>query len=95
MSRKNNILSFSNIKINFQGEQFPNINSKIHLSNKKDIFGQNIPIMDWKLSEIDHQTQQETRQQKLRAIRFEYCRRYSEVVFLAFGGSCKSAADHC
>jgi choline dehydrogenase-like flavoprotein len=59
LSRKNNILSFSNIKINFQGEQFPNINSKIHLSNKKDIFGQNIPIMDWKLSEIDHQTQQE------------------------------------
>lgn len=59
LNRKNNFLSFNNIKINFQGEQFPNINSKIYLSDRKDIFGQNIPVMDWRLSEVDHRTQQE------------------------------------
>ena len=59
LSRKNNFLSFKSIKINYQGEQFPNINSKIYLGNKKDIYGQYIPILDRRLCEVDYRTQTE------------------------------------
>ena len=46
--RKNKFLSFKNIKINYQGEQFPNMNSKIYLGDKR-VYGQYIPILDWRL----------------------------------------------
>ena len=57
--RKNKFLSFKNIKINYQGEQFPNMNSKIYLGDKKDVYGQYIPILDWRLSDVDYRTQKE------------------------------------
>ena len=57
--RKNKFLSFKNIKINYQGEQFPNVNSKIYLSDKKDVYGQYIPILDWRLCDVDYRTQKE------------------------------------
>ena len=57
--RKNYCFSFNEIDINYQAEQFPNINSKIYLSNKKDIFKQNTAIVDWKLNDIDYKTHNE------------------------------------
>ncbi len=57
--RKNYYLSFNEMYINYQGEQFPNPDSKIYLSNKKDYFNQNTVIVDWKLNEIDYKTQDE------------------------------------
>jgi len=57
LSRKNNYLSFNKLKIGFQGEQLPNINSKIYLSQKKDKFNQKIAIIDWKLHKIDYDSQ--------------------------------------
>ncbi len=57
LSKKNNYLSFSKIKINYQGEQLPCIDSKILLSDKKDLFNQHRAILDWKLNKIDYETQ--------------------------------------
>ena len=48
------ICQFLNMKINYQGEQKPNYDSKITLSNKKDKFDQNISDIDWKFDKIDH-----------------------------------------
>ena len=54
ISNKKYHLSFLNMKINYQGEQKPNYDSKITLSNKKDKFDQNISDIDWKFDKIDH-----------------------------------------
>ena len=59
LSKKNNFLSFNEMKINYQGEQIPNVNSKIYLSDKKDIFNQKTPVTDWKLDSVDYETQNE------------------------------------
>ena len=59
LSKKNKYLSFNEMNINYQGEQMPNVNSKIYLSDKKDIFNQKTPIVDWKLNSVDYQTQNE------------------------------------
>ena len=45
--------------INYQGEQMPNFNSKVYLSSKKDIFDQKTSILDWQLSNVDYETQNE------------------------------------
>ena len=45
--------------INYQGEQMPNFNSKVYLSNKKDKYDQKTLAVDWKLSSVDHETQNE------------------------------------
>lgn len=54
-----NYLSFNKLKIFFQGEQLPNVNSKIYLSQKRDRYNQNIAIVDWKLDKVDYQSQNE------------------------------------
>lgn len=54
--RKNYYFSFDEMCINYQSEQFPNCESKIYLSDKKDHFDQNLAIIDWKLNEIDYRT---------------------------------------
>lgn len=59
LSKKNNFLSFNEMNINYQGEQMPNVNSKIYLSEKKDTFNQKTPVIDWKLNSIDYETQNE------------------------------------
>ena len=35
------------------------MNSKIYLGDKKDVYGQYIPILDWRLSDVDYRTQKE------------------------------------
>ena len=57
LNKKDNYLSFSKIDINYQGEQIPNIDSKIYLGNKSDKFNQKKVIVNWKLSKIDYETQ--------------------------------------
>jgi len=56
--RKNNLL-FSQMNINYQGEQMPSFDNKIYLSNKDDRFNQKIAVLDWKLNKIDYETQNE------------------------------------
>ena len=57
--RKNYYFSFNEMDIILQSEQFPNVDSKIYLSDKKDRFNQNKLIVDWKLSDIDYKTHNE------------------------------------
>jgi len=57
--RKNYYLSFNEMEVNYQSEQFPHVNSKIYLSNEKDCFNQNTAIIDWKLNDIDKKTENE------------------------------------
>ena len=57
--KKNYYLSFNEMDINYQSEQFPHVNSKIYLSDKKDCFNQNTVIIDWKLNDVDKKTENE------------------------------------
>jgi len=57
--RKNYYFSFNEMSINYQSEQFPHADSKIYLSSKKDYFGQNTTIIDWKLNDVDKKTENE------------------------------------
>lgn len=59
LSKKNNYLSINKLNVGFQGEQLPNIDSKIYLSQNKDKYNQKIAIIDWKLHKIDYETQSE------------------------------------
>jgi choline dehydrogenase-like flavoprotein len=59
LCKKNSYLSFNKLKVSFQGEQLPNINSKIFLSDKVDKYNQKIAIIDWKLDKIDYESQKE------------------------------------
>ena len=43
------------IDIFYMSEQVPNRNSRIYLSNEKDILGMNKIVLDWHLSEIDRE----------------------------------------
>tara|TARA_Y200000002_G_C22641917_1_gene647390 strand:+ start:42 stop:527 length:486 start_codon:yes stop_codon:yes gene_type:complete len=56
LGKKNNYLSFDKLKIIFQGEQMPNINSKIYLSQNRDKYNQKIAIVDWRLNKIDYKS---------------------------------------
>ena len=57
--KKNYYLSFDEMYVNYQAEQFPNFNSKIYLSDKKDQYNQQKAIIDWQLNEIDYKTHNE------------------------------------
>ncbi len=57
--RKNFYFSFTNMEVNYQSEQFPNINSRIYLSDKKDIFNQNKLNIEWNLHDMDYKTLKE------------------------------------
>jgi len=57
--RKKYNLSFDQMYVHYQAEQFPNPESKIYLSDKNDIFNQKTVIVDWKLNKIDYKTQDE------------------------------------
>ena len=52
--KKNYFLEFDEMEINYQSEQYPNVDSKIFLSEKKDNFNQNKLIIDWKLHDTDY-----------------------------------------
>jgi choline dehydrogenase-like flavoprotein len=41
------------IYLNYEGEQAPNPESRITLSEKRDLLGQRQPVLDWRRSEID------------------------------------------
>ena len=51
------LFSFDKMDVAYHGEQAPNINSKIYLNERKDMYEQNFLNIDWKLSNIDHLTQ--------------------------------------
>ena len=53
---KNYFLSFDKMEINYQAEQFPNIDSRVYLSDKKDNFNHNKLVINWKLNDIDHKS---------------------------------------
>jgi len=59
LTKKDKYLSFDKMTINYQGEQMPNFNSKVYLSDKKDKYDQKTLVVDWKLSSVDHETQNE------------------------------------
>lgn len=59
LTKNDKYLSFNEMTINYQGEQMPNFNSKVYLSSKKDIFDQKTSILDWQLSNVDYETQNE------------------------------------
>lgn len=48
--------NFSCFDLLYHGEQFPNYNSMIKLSNQKDIFHQNKIELNWNLSKVDYET---------------------------------------
>lgn len=51
--------SFKKLDVNYQGEQLPNYNSRIYLSEKKDYYDQNLAVLDWQLNSLDYKTQEE------------------------------------
>lgn len=59
LCKKNSYLSFDKLRVFYQGEQLPNINSKIYLSDKVDKYNQKSAIVDWKLDKIDYESQKE------------------------------------
>ena len=44
------------MKINYQGEQFPNYKSCLKLTNQYDLYRQKKAILNWELSELDYKT---------------------------------------
>ena len=54
--RRDYTFSFNKMDINYQGEQFPNYNSSVFLSDKNDIFNQKKIVLNWQLNDIDYKT---------------------------------------
>ena len=54
--KQNYKFTFSEMKINYQGEQFPNYKSCLKLTNQYDLYRQKKAILNWELSELDYKT---------------------------------------